>query len=498
VRSDSLKWVLLASAMLVLASAIRYATRHHLPIGYDETMYVNQVLFDRDVLVEQGPLVFARKQVGTETWRPPGYRLAAAPVSLLAGGSAVALRSLSLVSLGLMTILLFAAGRELAGTAAGITWAGAASLAPGILVTDLQFGTEVTLYPAIALALLGVARLLHRGVADRSTCLILFFGAAIGGLSKLSFFMVFLPLIAMAWWLARGQRWRVALSAGGGLLLIAPWWFFNWRDALHYARYASDFVRHEYPYLTALTVDLLGVPFAAGIALAGIWLVVRARRGGVEAAGPIRAMVVCCLAASIPLLLLHVMGRNHNMRLLSPALLPAGGILALLLYANGAFSRPLVRAAAAVVVAAQALLLARETWIVAEAQRDWGPIRAMVRGQPPEEIRVAHLGNAGGLNAPQLLHAWRRHGETIDLDWLWRWESGPIRWDRVLPRVDSADVVVIPMVSLADRDPGGNDNQYNTTLISTLAARPDAWAADTLPRTATDSVSYLVFTRRPH
>ena len=79
-----IKWILAASAALVTAAAIRYVTRHQFPIGYDETMYVNQVLFDRKVLVDQGPLVFARKQMGTETWRPPGYRLAAAPVALIA------------------------------------------------------------------------------------------------------------------------------------------------------------------------------------------------------------------------------------------------------------------------------------------------------------------------------------------------------------------------------------------------------------------------------
>ena len=495
--SFSIKWILAASAALVTVAAIRYVTRHQFPIGYDETMYVNQVLFDREVLVDQGPLVFARKQVGTETWRPPGYRLAAAPVALIARTETTTLRALSLASLVVTALLLFGAGHELAGVSAGLAWSLAVGCANGSLYSELLFGTEVTLFPAIALGLYGMARVFQREETDRVAGLALFFSAAIGGLSKLSFFVVFLPFMGMAWWLARGQRLRVAAAAGAGLLVISPWWFFNWRDALDYARYASGFQRHEFPWFTSAVRHLLGIPFAVGLAVAIGWLIVRTRRGGLGATLPVRKMIVACLAGTIPLLFLHIMGRNHNMRLLAPAWILGAGIAALLLHASGAFARPAGKFIGALTLAAQALVLSITTWFSAQPQRDWSPLRARLGDMPPRDIRIAHLGNAGGLNSPQILHAWRRHGETIRLDRLWRWETGEIRWGRVLAHVDSADMVVIPLgITTAVDDVLGNDNANNLGLIDSLRARPDAWVIDTLPRTRTDSVAFLVFTRR--
>jgi hypothetical protein len=197
VSTFRIKWILAASAALVTAAAIRYVTRHQFPIGYDETMYVNQVLFDREVLVDQGPLVFARKQVGTETWRPPGYRLAAAPVASSRGPRPR--RSARFRWLRSSSPRCCSSGRAM--NSRGVhrpRWSLAVGCATGSLYSDLQFGTEVTLFPAIALALFGMARVFQREETDRVAGLALFFSAAIGGLSKLSFFVVFLPFMGMA------------------------------------------------------------------------------------------------------------------------------------------------------------------------------------------------------------------------------------------------------------------------------------------------------------
>jgi hypothetical protein len=91
---------------------------------------------------------------------------------------------------------------------------------------------------------------------------------------------------------------------------------------------------------------------------------------------------------------------------------------------------------------------------------------------PPGISASRTWADAGGLNSPQILHAWRRRGETIRLDRLWRWESGEIRWGRVLAHVDSADMVVIPsalppqlMICWVTTTP-------KPGLIDSLSARP--------------------------
>jgi hypothetical protein len=496
VSPRSIHWTAAACAVLLLGAALRYIVRHPLPIGYDEAMYVNQVLFDRDVLLNDGLVAFARKQVGTETWRPPGYRLAAAPVALLAGPSTPALRLLSMGSLLLTALLLFLAGREITGLTVGVVWAAAVGLASGPLRGDVLFGTETTLYPAIAGALLGITRWLCRGKADRLTCAILFLSAAAGGLSKLSFLVVFLPMAAMAAWLAPGSRRAGMLAIAGGLALIAPWWWFNWRDALHYAGYASRFARHGFPWLTSAVDELIGVPFTLGLVAALVVGIRSARATTVAASGPPRALIVTCLAGVIPLTLLHVMGDNHNMRLLSPAWIPTAGIVILMLHMAGTFEQPLGRRITALVIAAQAVVMTATIWGWASGQRDWRVLRTLTEGQRPEDIRIAHIGDALALNSPQILYAWRRSGETIDLDRLWRWESGPIRWDRVLPRVDSADVVVIPLDRALIEPPGQEDNVHNLELTRRLLAEAASWTVDTLPRIPTDTNSYVLFIRR--
>ena len=352
------------------------------------------------------------------------------------------------------------------------------------------------MYPAIAGAILGTTRWFCRGRADRVTGAILFLSAAAGGLSKLSYLVIFLPMAAMALRVAPAGRRNGLLAMGGGLLLISPWWLFNWRDALHYASYASGFVRHEYPWFTAAVHDLIGVPFSVGLAVALLVCVRSARSASSAATTPARALVVTCLAGLLPLLVLHVMGDNHNMRLLTPAWILIVGIVVLLLDMAGAFERPLGRGMVALTLVAQAVVLAVTVGTQVELQRDWRSLKAFTGNARPEEIRIAHLGDTSTLNSPQILFAWRRTGESIDLDRLWRWESGPIPWDGVLARADSADIVVVPLDLALVNPKGKDDNANNLEFTMRLLEQGNAWTVDTLPRTPADSNRYLLFVRR--
>ena len=152
-----------------------------------------------------------------------------------------------------------------------------------------------------------------------------------------------------------------------------------------------------------------------GTVAALVWAAIRTRAGGAGSDRSARALIVICLASILPLLLLHVMGSNHNMRLLTPAWLPAAGILAMMLQVTGALASDRGRLAVAAVLLAQAAVVGSRAWSTSEGQRDWRPLRKYVEGTAPGDTRIALLGDAPVLNAPQILYAWRRSGETIEI-----------------------------------------------------------------------------------
>jgi hypothetical protein len=481
-----------------VAAGIRYSTRHKLPIGWDEAVYINQVRFDRDTLVGRGPIVFARKQIGTERWRPPGYRLAAAPVALIAGAQPPVLRVLSLGSLVLTGALLLLAGRATAGTSGGVIWAGAFAMAAGPFDADLLLGTELPLYPALAGTALAVSRWYTRGVADRWTRALLFISTVVGGLSKLSFLVVFIPfgLAALTlapgkdgWWRSRGP---VIASVVLGGLAVAPWWLYNWREAMHYASYASDFVRGYTPWLSGAARRLLGWPLAVGLAAVVLWGLTRPWVLWRSSDRPARNLMLTCITGSLPLVVLHVMSDNHNMRLLTPAWVMGAGVIPLALHLGGALHRPFVPAAAALVLIAQTAWLVPRYWGRVEAQIDWNPLRELTVQRGLRQPLVGQLGLSPGFNPPMMEFAWRSRGEWARARWIWRWEFGPIDWDQVDARVDSIDVAVTTtrMGDRGARDDNGHNLEFADRLLRT------GWMVDTL-NFEVDGHKVLVFTRKP-
>jgi Dolichyl-phosphate-mannose-protein mannosyltransferase len=185
------------------------------PDDYDETNYINEACADRSILVKQGLVEFARHFVLSASIRPPGYRLAGFFAGLVSEPGPAVLRSLSLLSLFVTGLLLFLSGKEISGTDAGIVWASAFAFSMGAVSAALNFGTETTfLYPALAGSLYSVARWFHKVRPDAVTLGALALSAALGSLSKLTFFPVFVPLIGAAMLLApeTDQRRRSLLA----------------------------------------------------------------------------------------------------------------------------------------------------------------------------------------------------------------------------------------------------------------------------------------------
>jgi 4-amino-4-deoxy-L-arabinose transferase-like glycosyltransferase len=202
-------------------------------------------------------------------------------VGLASEPSPAILRWVSLLSLALTALLLFLSGKEISGASAGLLWASGFSFSVGAFWGAWNFGTETTLYPALAGCLYGLARWFHKVRADAVTMVVLALSTALGLLSKVTFFPVFVPLLGAAVFLApvtdRKDRSVLAVlgSVAVGTLIATPWWLINWQSALVFALWSSHHFGSGIPWLTEAATGLLGVPFAIGFLIFLGWILLR-------------------------------------------------------------------------------------------------------------------------------------------------------------------------------------------------------------------------------
>ena len=206
------------------------------------------------------------KQLAWERYVPPGYRLAALITFPLGTPNIKILRCLALLSFISTAALLFLSGKMIANRCAGVLWATVFCFSTGSFVASMHFGTETVLYPAVAGLLYAIARLFRNGQPDALTITVLAFSTGVGALSKLSFFVILVPMIGAAMLVVlpinrRWQSWRsILLAIGFGILASLPWWVENWAPAIAYGKFASAFYRHDFPWISEAATELFGIP----------------------------------------------------------------------------------------------------------------------------------------------------------------------------------------------------------------------------------------------
>jgi len=471
--------------------------REWLPSGWDETAYIVRVCTDRSILKEQGLVQYLIHLGNRGT--PPAFRVAAFPVIFLTDPNPVLLRSVALLSLMLSALLLFLAGQQIASVGAGIIWASAFAFSTGPFLASMRFGTETTLYPAIACCLYAVARWFRKGRPDAVTIIALALSTGVGALSKASFFVIFVPLVGVAMLVApdKDQRsWRAILGAiACGILVAIPWWLVNGVTAFEYALYASGFSRHDFPWATEATANLLGVPFMISFLVFLAWVLARARTFWKALDKMSTNFILACLAGCLPLTLLHFASVNHNMRLLTPALIPLTGIVAVL-FDRGSVLRPrLLPIVAILVLVAQTGAVAWAS--VHEDQWDWERLRKLTRTYGVPSPAIVHLGLGIAFNPFTIQYPWICQGERVSEQWLWHYEEGPIDWGKVDEQIDRADIVLtVPNLLGVFKDKQYLDNQHNAELAERLRARSDTWEPVTLDVGRDSKMDLLVFLRR--
>jgi hypothetical protein len=498
-KSAGRHYVLPGTALLcgvfLACVCVSHIRESRFPAGWDEAQYINRICLDRSVFRRQGIAGLATSFLLEDRSYPPGYRLAASLADRLTEQGPASLRLLALFSLFSSASMLFMAGREIAGTGAGVLWASLFSFSIGTVWASSTFGTETTLYPTVAGCLYALARWFGRGRFDSISLSVLTVSAAMGALSKASFFVVLVPLIVAAMLLAPDRsRWRKDVPAAVGALVAGvtiaiPWWLVNVRPAIAYAIYASGYVRHDFPWLGTAATDLLGPPFAVSLVFFIMWMLARAgekfsyRTSNIAA----RNLVLACFAGCLPLVVLHIAGANHNMRLITPALMVAGAMVAIPLELSGLLNRRMISASLALILVAQVGFV---IWSMQRSksgplqwdQWDWGKLRELARDRGLTRPSIVHLGNGAAFNPAQIEFPWAcRDGEKIQERWLWRYEDGPIDWTKINRETDRADIVLTApgfLGAVDDKQP--LDNRYNSNLAEMLRKRATIWTATTL------------------
>lgn len=453
------------------------------PTGWDDALYLNQVIQDGTAFREHGPAGLLTSLLLQDPARPPAYRLLASPLAI---GGVVDAAPYRLFSLSIFAVAIGVLGRVVARATSfelGLLFAALAAATPSITRPNADYGTEFALY----LALAGTVWVLERMVLDRGPSLKAELGlalaVALGCCAKVSFTSLLVPLVAISLFVAlRAAEGRTAAAVRRGvllgILLASPVWVANGRAFLSYAQYSAGYQRHDLggAWIHSVLLEGIGLPIAALLGLL-LTLTITARlRDGALLHGRADRLALICAAGGVPLIAIQAFGSsNHNLRLIGPALLLTMVAIVLAFGADrrSAPQQALAGLAAAVLLTAQIPAALKPAFELVDGW-DWSALRRIMVAEGRATPRIAHLGNGNQYSPPVIEYAWRRnHGVASDT-WLWRYEQGPFDLGAVSPHLASFDAVLVARNykgRVADNQP--EDNRHNDTLYAHLLGRPE-------------------------
>jgi Dolichyl-phosphate-mannose-protein mannosyltransferase len=498
---------------LVVLCSLFWIYDHPHAISWDDAEYFNRVLQDRHH-VDQGAshflggglIYFAGSMLLEDRYRPPAFRILVGPFVYLFGFSPSNVRLVSLGFFAVSLIFVYLAARRIAGPAAGAFAASFLSLCPDVIFSSMNFGTEYPLYLATAAMFYFLFRDWGRENESPLSWTGLGISLGLGALAKTSFLLIG----PAAWLLSLILSWRRIIlrpsatsllkAAVLGVLLAGPWWIFNFAPALSYAQYSRAFVRHSMGasfsetlllWLESFAVNGLGPPLVILSVLAIVAMVLVAL-GKIELRidRVQRWAVIVAILSALPLLLLQPLGPNQNMRYITPSLFPLSVGMGVLATSIQWTTGQLRGAVAGTLFGVQLMMISAATlrsvilpldlkfnsagppWLVMARleQWDWNPLRELSRAKGIQKPSISHLGNGRCYNPPQIMYPWFLHHEkTKDETWLWRYEEGPIDWDKINKSLDESDIVLTAPNYIGEpRDRQDLDNQHNREFANML------------------------------
>ncbi len=565
-------WVVLAVVVVAGTQACNaiWAFANPAPHHWDNADYLDQAYADSWAYRFGGPEYDPEHHPGVRrfgwvgVWdsilhrdvqRPPGYRVVSLPFVYLQTAVLPTLRAVSLAVFWATLYVIYRTGRAALPGPVGVA-AGALSAALVAVYLEVGwsvrvYGTEYTLYLAVAAMLLCVARATRPAGLTHGTWVGLGLALGLGVLSKLSFLMLAAPVGALAGVLVLTGRLpgltmrRLVGAAGVGAAIDYPYYRYHIWSVVNYGRAMTRFARHSLGQRgVALVHDWLSLHCNEGMGprafflLVGIGgvsagvLIVRAatpvfgggRQGrppSVEPARPygppLKGEVAPALwtaafgiVAGVPLLVYQLTASvSDNVRHMTPAYLPITVAVVVAAGAAGVlaswWSWP-VLAAAAVTLPVQ---VARDFFpltTTADDVWDWEELYRIVHDDRHLPLPlVGRVGNYGQFNEPAVVAPWYRRGDWADCRWLWRAEFGPFDWAAVERELDDpkfplAVVVTVLGVEVpkdASRlaEPVAVDNGHNAAFADHMAREPGWVPAGRFPIGVVHRGEVVVFVR---
>lgn len=516
-RAEGRSWLLFSTAVvcLILVAAVRWIFAHPYGIHWDEAYYFNEALTDLHKL-HSGSL----RQLGSilieDPFRPPAYRLFALPFLALFGFHTVIVRFVTLACWLATAVFIYLTSRRIASPAAAAVAVLVFCLAPEVLSASTFFSTEGPFLLAVAATLYfllgywseewGRQRWIGLGLA---------FG--LGLLSKITFILIVFPILAVTFIFHRPSplRFRALLqllkSSALALVIAAPWWLKNVVRAVQYSGMSRQQPRESFgapslltwaKWLGSVAMGLVGPAITILICFVVIAAVRKILIKKEAALKPLhRTALWVGVCAGFPLVVLQLSGMNHNLRYLTPAVIPLAVAIGVLADATGWLRSRAAVAITGLLIVAQLLMIVTPVafpkpypvdpglvngglpwgiWVRFE-QWDWKPLRDTAINCGLQQPKISFLGMGRPLNPPQIEYPWFVGG-TVSSDgqlwrsqpvWLWRYEQGPLDWQDVMTKSDQSDIVLTAPGFIGQvSDKQDLDNRYNREFAERLAADP--------------------------
>ena len=539
-RSKWNYWLFFAAVtmIVIMVAAIRWSLNHHFGTNWDEAIYLNEAQVDTQRL-QGGMLLKLAGRILVKSWgRPPAYRILAVPFLALFGYHTATARLVTLACFGLSSWFIYLATRRISSGVAGAFAVLVFCLSPQVVSASIWFSTEGPLYLATSAMLYFVFLCWTDSSESPANWIGLGLAVGLGFLSKASFVVIALPLLAF--WLVI-DRWshlgipRLASQRKAGLLALfvaAPWWLLHFRSAIATTEQARGFVRNSLGplsfvtcmrWLSTVVQSLLGYGLSILIALVVIACLRKAIVKRETILDPLQKVALgACACTGVPIVLAQLSGTNHLLRHISPAVIPLAIAIGVLADKTGWVRSRTAIAVSSVLFCAQLLMIMAPVFVpnnqpvdsglvngslpwrimVLHDQWDWSPVQSISHSCGVDDPKISYLGGGEPFTQPAIEFPWaakalstrRATVDYPDVEWLWRLEEGPLDWQKVMDTVGKSDLVLTaPHYNGDVGDKPDLDNQYNSEFADRLAHDPRFRGPIRLQMGRFEPVEVLVF-----
>jgi hypothetical protein len=111
--------------------------------------------------------------------------------------------------------------------------------------------------------------------------------------------------------------------------------------------------------------------------------------------------------------------------------------------------------------------------MVRSDQWDWASVKKIGDNCGVDNPRISYLGDGRAFNQPQIEYPWAVQGLSTEVKWLWRYEDGPLDWQKLMDAAGQSDIVVTaPFYVGQTSNREDLDNQHNSELAERLSRDP--------------------------